>query len=453
MSRGSGTIQRDSFKPAGGGGGGVTGAQNGLTLNGANVELGGNPLLQFTGINLDGFLFELFDITTGLDFSLDPSIPQINLNAKQGFGLLVDGLNDLASLGDVGGLGGSTQLVLNDGLKTVIMQSGVAADLMFNFDAVNGVYQMGDVNGAVNGTNIVINDTANTIGLGTNKGSSILLDGGNAISQIGDTGSFGNTTIFLIDDTNQTAQLFSNANIFLNFDMGALSFRMGDIAGVGNGLELNMDDTLRLITMGTNAGFMFTLDQGAGIYMIGDVSGVAGFGKLILNDAIDQFDIELDGTTCIRLSSTAGVQSFQMGNGNTGIIIDNSVTNSAIISINTNAIMNLNNGAGVYQFGDISASASGSVLVLSDVSQFLSFQVGGFQHLRVDAGNNLYQLGDIDSGANGGKIELQDAANLLILGNNANNLAININGVGGFTGTVTPVTTITVNNGIVTNVA
>ena len=62
-------------------------------------------------------------------------------------------------------------------------------------------------------------------------------------------------------------------------------------------------------------------------------------------------------------------------------------------------------------------------------------------------------MGDIDGFLNGGFIQIDDAGNAFKINNTASNIGININGVAGFTGTVTPVVSITVNNGIVTAVA
>lgn len=72
----------------------------------------------------------------------------------------------------------------------------------------------------------------------------------------------------------------------------------------------------------------------------------------------------------------------------------------------------------------------------------------------VDFANDIYSFGDRSGGIlNGSHIEINDAANVLNIKNTANTLGININGVAGFTGTVAAPATITVNNGIVTNVA
>jgi hypothetical protein len=53
----------------GGGGGGVTGANNGLQLLGSVVQLGGNPLLNDTVINLSGHDLSFQDTGLGINFS------------------------------------------------------------------------------------------------------------------------------------------------------------------------------------------------------------------------------------------------------------------------------------------------------------------------------------------------------------------------------------------------
>lgn len=71
-----------------------------------------------------------------------------------------------------------------------------------------------------------------------------------------------------------------------------------------------------------------------------------------------------------------------------------------------------------------------------------------------DAGNGrLAQLGNVGASNNGNVFTVDDVNGLFIVTNTALNAAMQINGVAGFTGVVAPVNTITVNGGIVTNVA
>jgi hypothetical protein len=66
----------------GGGGGGapvVTGANNGTSLVGGNIQLGGNPLIANTSIDMGGFGLTIFDTVTGSTFNFTPETFMINL--------------------------------------------------------------------------------------------------------------------------------------------------------------------------------------------------------------------------------------------------------------------------------------------------------------------------------------------------------------------------------------
>lgn len=414
-----------------GGGGGVTGANNGLSLAGANVQLGGNPLIQDSTITLDGFFLELFDPVFLMDILFSPANNDIQLLSGLNSSIILSGSTGFSSFGDA------------------------------NFDG--------------NGTAITVNDTNSTAQI-INGGHTYLdFDMNTFLFRIGDISSFGSGLQIVMDDPANNLQVISGGNTFFNMNIAGLVFGMGDLSNTGNGLQLALSDAGRTSAIATTAGLMLRADQANELYEFGDVNGVASGIQLSMDGATNQItlisDINsatptflvLDGislqvaleTDDCRLGLDATARSVFLGfntTNETRIELSDSGQTLQFLST-TNTFLNLNIGAGVFQIGDISTSLNGSVLVLSDTSQFLSFQSAASEFLRVDVPNGLYQMGDIGAAANGGKIELQDAANVLVLSNTANTLAININGVAGFTGTVTPVTTITVNNGIVTNVA
>lgn len=72
--------------------------------------------------------------------------------------------------------------------------------------------------------------------------------------------------------------------------------------------------------------------------------------------------------------------------------------------------------------------------------------------LYLDPANNAYYMGDYNASNNGLIIGLEDNSGQIFFANTANNAAIVMNGTAGFSGTVSPVTSITVDGGIVTNV-
>lgn len=71
------------FGNAQGGGGGsapvVTGANNGTSLVGTNIQLGGNPLIANTTIDMAGFALLIEDSTTGSSWAFTPNTFNINL--------------------------------------------------------------------------------------------------------------------------------------------------------------------------------------------------------------------------------------------------------------------------------------------------------------------------------------------------------------------------------------
>lgn len=72
--------------------------------------------------------------------------------------------------------------------------------------------------------------------------------------------------------------------------------------------------------------------------------------------------------------------------------------------------------------------------------------------LSLDSIAKLYQLGDVSAVANGSVFAIDDTAGVFAIGNTAANAAVMINGTPGFTGNVTPVNSISVIGGIVVNV-
>jgi hypothetical protein len=131
----------------------------------------------------------------------------------------------------------------------------------------------------------------------------------------------------------------------------------------------------------------------------------------------------------------------------------------------------INNAAGLYFFGDVDDSANGLKFIVGDsfstflmssaVENFFSIDavnrriVLSFSMIGLEMDETVPRavLGDTQQINNGNILVVDDAASLIEITNNALNAVVRINGVAGFTGTVTPVTTITVNGGIVTNVA
>lgn len=159
----------------------------------------------------------------------------------------------------------------------------------------------------------------------------------------------------------------------------------------------------------------------------------------------------------------------------------NDLTNSFRITNNgINEFLLIDILGGDYAIGDYWGTANGNYIEVGDFADFISLdtkstalgrtgfgslttnaaggknlrynQAGGY-YLDIDPINFSYKIGDVLNTHNGLFLNINDANGKAELRNTAGTSKIRINGVDGFTGTVTPVTSITVNGGIVTAVS
>ncbi len=111
-----------------------------------------------------------------------------------------------------------------------------------------------------------------------------------------------------------------------------------------------------------------------------------------------------------------------------------------------------------YALGDDFANGNGCEWIVSDNANNV---VG---NVRINSANRRgleligtplleFAIGDVGNNNNGTEMRIFDGVNEIAFKNFANNCIIRMNGVAGFTGTVTPVTSITVDGGIVTAVS
>lgn len=241
----------------------LTGAQNGVGLNGTIVELG-FPLIQDTDIDQEDF--EMNFLNFGLPiFTLDP-------------------LNGFYRLGDLGGAGNQTNLTIQDANQSVAISAN-AGD-MLSLDNANGLYSLGDlgpinnatqlriddtfgfialgdITGANNGTNLNLNDTIQTLSFENTVGQYLLLDAANFSFTIGDFSGTNNNTYLLIDDTAQRIELLNATNnTGMTIDANAGQIQMVTNANV----ELRLDDATNTIFFNNGA-------SNVGL----NINGVAGF--------------------------------------------------------------------------------------------------------------------------------------------------------------------------------
>lgn len=390
MSRGTGTINRNN-KIEPGTPATVTGAQNGLNLVGTDVELGG-ILLHDTLINVDSFGFS---ITEGIQplFIIENTTGDITLGEFT--------------------VGTKTNLELLKGGTATIRSAGQTLLLL---DGANTTSQMGDISGLGNGLQVKVNDIGETI-------------------EIGDPDAITNETVLRLENTGKLG-FESNSNDFLIIDFPNGNYLFGDINGAGNGMQVNVNDNSQLIE-------------------IGDPDGVGNETVLNVNDLQQQVTIESGTSEYFRIDVLNSQYFFGdiAGAGNqTSFLIYDAIEVAQISSGGFSRLF-LDSVNGIYQLGP-SGSGTPAYFEIDEVNgRFQTVYGTGSNGLFLDAVNLDYIMGDLSVVGNGGRVFLSDSLNTLFLQNASNTLGIDINGVAGFTGTVTPVTTITVNNGIVTNVA
>lgn len=395
-SRGFAGVVRSNATPPAGGGAGITDGENGLTKVGTKLRLGGaNPLIVPTDIDLAGFFLRF----------LDGGVTKF----------LVDATNNQFQLGD---------LVNQSGLSAngSEITAAVATDTVLRLSTFLGQYVIGDVGFQFNGSLLFIDDNALDIQLIPGGFPSLDLDILNLTYRMGDmAGSF--TGGFI--EVNAAAQYFqykSFGNQYLVADAFAGIFQFGNI-NPSTGIQLYMDDNTGEIALGRGTGVLFTpalaLEVDAGNYSLGDVRHIANNNYLFIDDANGVVDLEAN-----------------LPSGNFGGFVGNAANSSAVMFAGLSP--NLLSYAVEIQ------SATPEILVRDNSSRrFLSLQPD----------NQLFYFGDIDNYlGNGAYILVDNSVSKFVINDATNTMLVNINGVDGFTGTVTPVTSITVVGGIVTNV-
>lgn len=192
-------------------------------------------------------------------------------------------------------------------------------------------------------------------------------------------------------------------------------------------------------------GFTFNLTRaGNPVFFIDPVNS-----NYIIGDTSDAATLFLDGINGI---STLG--DTNVINSNLRFSVDTLNSNAVVqggASLNRFLLIDLFNQT--YSLGDIDNEFGGSFIQMSGpLIDFLSYSTY-FTLGELDFSAGIAVLGDNNNSVNGTKLTVDDLNNLIDVNNVAGTAIMRINGVPGFTGTVTPVTSITVIGGIVTAVS
>jgi hypothetical protein len=253
-----------------GGGAGLAGADNGLSLDagGTIAELGqdvgavGDPgiLLNDREIPMGGFSFAMQDAG----------------NRK----FLIDNANSLYEFGDIDLSNNGTQLIIDDASEWIkAMNNG---NIYLSLDIAGQDYALGDYSGATNGVlwdvrNGAANAIQGTANINGNPGSSVFsISGATNSYRIGDLNNRLNHSLFKIDDANQVVTIEGSGNVYFNWDMNTRQFSIGDFSAANNNTVFNADDINQKFTMtsvgGVGVGGIATnapSATGSGLWLLG----------------------------------------------------------------------------------------------------------------------------------------------------------------------------------------
>lgn len=256
-------------------------------------------------------------------------------------------------------------------------------------------------------------------------------------------GSVGNRRLFL--------DLFTNA------------YRFGDIDAAINGNAIVVDDANNTFAFNQNGVPFFDVFPALG-WDLGDYNNVFGGIWIYGNNSQQQVEVigNVSGGSFLNIKAGAGNKLFEFGdtldvfNGNR-ILINDTIQEWAIgqRTAITNTLLNFPSAGIGLSFFDSNGT---NPFLLPDPGTggiaFMSAPDFSTQLALADAGSgSLAQLGDLGVLSTGMLLHVDVPNSLVTIQDTAMNAAVQINGVNGFTGTVAPPLTITVDGGIVTNVA
>lgn len=280
------------------------------------------------------------------------------------------------------------------------------------------------------------------------------LDKGLGTYRIGDLEAEQNGTLISIDDTTENIIAAGSGIVGLNLDFFSDLYSFGDTANTGFGTKIVIDNTAPNITFQGLGITGLNIDMDSNVYEIGDANGGALGSKLRIEDVNEQANLILGFNNWLESSNTTGYINIgdidAAANGSVLTVDDANEIIRTNFANNANAGFFLRPTDNFYEFGDRTTRTA--FLELKGADLLAVVALDNVSALKLDKQNQTYNIGDIDNADNGTYLNVDDFNNKFIFQNAALTSLININGVDGFTGTVTPVTSITVNGGIVTDV-
>jgi len=332
-----------------------------------------------------------------------------------------------------GGGGGGTVNAADNGLFLLGTTVKMGGPLLQNTVVNEGLFSLGL--GGDNGAGIFINPAgALTLGDWNATGNGVKIDVKDASQQIQMTAVGGSVTLDGVIDRYAVRYLGGDRILA---DVGGNQYGIGDIDGVNNSTALYIGDgASNFLEFYDISGDYLLLRPFNGRYQLGDINAATNGNHLFIDDVN-------------QITRLGDVNSTVNGSH----IVINDAAQSLVFNAGGNQPLQILSNAGFYQIGFF-GSPNNTTFTFSDPAALMQMYAGaaGGYWIEVDGINETVRIGDDLNVANGTVLTVDDQANQFIFKNTANTAGIQINGVAGFTGTVTPVVSITVNNGIVTAV-
>lgn len=271
-----------------------------------------------------------------------------------------------------------------------------------NISFIFGSFQLGDINSSNNKCYISVNDSSNNISAYLNGHTAFSLNN-NGIFIFGDNqGTLGGSVLFL-DTTSAIINIASASYLFLNASSD--SYALGNTSSTNSYLQI-IGATTNSAQISVNNNPIMQLILGTS-YILGDLNGVADNNRIVLNGTAMQ--IVLNGQAMIAADQSSNEVTFG-GIGNFLRIIGSS--QSALMFLGSNEVLNFNASSGQYQFG-ANGFGNSTFSVINDALQYFNLLTAGADLFRLDplgniSGNPSYSLGDVNNQFDGNYLRLSN---------------------------------------------
>lgn len=354
-------------------------------------------------------------------------------------GLSVDLVTGRIVLGnDVGGTGAellsAREIEMQDfSFKWLNNASGV-----FLLDPFNSIVEIGDTDNTNSAAMMRLTEFTNELYVKTAGGqtASMQADGFNGLYEFGDVGQGANGLKLTLNDATNSALIETALLRYLFASPQVYGF--GELLGAFNGSQIGIDDANEAFDYQTiTSGHLFNITGISGNASLGDLDfNLTGF-QMLLDYANQHFSVftgPFPGSRFLDIDRVAGVYQFgDMDSTGDGMTLSFY-------------------GGGYSDWGDTNSLNNNTVFSVDDSIQQCAAYENGNRMLDLNGSTNIFSIGRVTGGGNT-RLSIDDNTGIFDIRNGALTSSITMNNVPGFTGTVAAPATITVDGGIVTNVA